>query len=306
MSIATYTPSHAEAIVTLYNDTAAALPYCSPMDTAWFTEVIAAKHTFSPEQLWVYEEGRQAVGYVQCSFLSRSREDVALDRRIAGVDALFFRPDRMDVAAALLETALGYLRGQGTQEVGWWFNTWYPLYRGVWCGLEPAGCVSGAYHQRLALERAGFYLEQLSHMWYVGMAAAPEPARARAPVEVRAGPREFATVAERDSWRGIEARAATAWLEGRLVGTCLYSELPGYRAHRGYAAGSIGALSVSGDVQQTGIATQLVGAAMRDLYELGAREVWVATQSFNVAAHGTYRRLGFRRFAELYVMGREV
>ncbi len=100
MPVGTYRSEHAEAIVTLYNATAAGLPYCCPMNVAWFTEVIAAKHGFAPERLWVYEEEGRAVGYLQCSFISRSRDDVAFDRRVAGIDALCFAPDRLDVAAA--------------------------------------------------------------------------------------------------------------------------------------------------------------------------------------------------------------
>ncbi len=283
MPVVTYGPKHVEAIVTLYNATAAGLPYCCPMDVAWFTEVIAAKHGVAPERLWVYEEDGGAVGYLQCSFVSRSRDEVAFDRRVAGIDALCFAPDRLDVAAALLERTIAYLRGQGTREVG---------------------CVSGAYHQRLALERAGFYLQQASHMWLTELDEAPTVAQPARPVECRVAAREFTSLAERDSWRGIEAREATAWLDGRQVGACLYSLLPCYQRQRGYAA-AIGALSVSGDVQQGGIATLLVGATLRNLWDAGARQAWVATQACNVAAHGTYTRLGFRRFAEIYVMGRE-
>ncbi len=56
MPVVTYRPEHAEAIMTLYKATAAGLPYCCSMDVAWFTGVIAAKHGFAPERLWVYEE----------------------------------------------------------------------------------------------------------------------------------------------------------------------------------------------------------------------------------------------------------
>ncbi len=62
----------------LYNTTAAGLLYCCPMDVAWFTEVIAAKHGFAPERLWVYEEmvartTRGAAGAGQEPMSSRAR-----------------------------------------------------------------------------------------------------------------------------------------------------------------------------------------------------------------------------------------
>ena len=306
MPIVTYTPIHADAVVALYNAMAAPLPYCSPMDRTWFTDVITAKHTFSPDLLWLFEEGGQAIGYIQCSFLSESADEITLNRLVAGIDALCFTPNRLDVGEQLIAAALDYLGRQGTREVGFWFNTGYPLYRGIWCGLEPAGCVSGAAHARQALERAGFYLQQTSHLWLVEMSGPPALVTSRLPVECRVAPHEFISLAERDSWRGIAVREASAWLDGQQVGLCLFAELPGYREHRGYAAGCIGSLSVNSAMRRSGIASLLVSETMRDLYTVGVRQVWVATQAFNIAAHFTYERMGFRRFAEIHVMGREL
>lgn len=297
LEIRTLRDGDLDDVLSLYNRGIARNRYSGRLDAATWTEVIAAKPYHTPEAVLIAYEDGVARGYAHLCH-GPNAERTAPDPDVGSVEALFFDLERADVGQALVRAAVERHRAGGSRTVyGWSSFSGYPLYRGIFVGLEPMAMVDDR-HVAAAFLGAGFdYCQRSVELGIDLAAAADEPAPAVA-VEYRAEPWCSEQPWEAATWLGLSPFRNYATIDGGDVASCLYAIMPVISATYGEPVGCIGGLRTDEAWRRKGIAAFLVGRAFNHMRELGARRITLGTQHDNWAAHATYRRLGMEIEAE--------
>jgi ribosomal protein S18 acetylase RimI-like enzyme len=278
-------------VIDLYNRAIARNPYSGWLDESVWDDVIAAKPNYSPDAVLVAYDGATPLGYAHlCNGPNADR--TAPDPAVGSVEGLFFDPSRPDAGRALLQEAVRRHRDAGAGKVlGWSSFSGYPLYRGIFVGLEPMALEEDR-HVVEAFLAAGFgYCQRSVEMAIDYDRPVEEPAPAVA-VGFRAGPWSIEQPWEAATWRGLDPYRNHATVDGEDVASCLYAVMPVISAKRGVLVGSIGGLRTAEAWRRKRIASFLVARALNYMRKLGVRRVTLGTQHDNWAAHATYRRLG--------------
>lgn len=278
-------------VLALYNR-AAGNRYSGQINAETWQQVIAAKAYYRPDLVLIAYEAGAALGYVHLCH-GPNDERSAPDPALGSVEGLFFHPDRPDVGRALLQHALGWHRAHGAHQVlGWSSFSGYPLYRGLWLGLEPMA-FSADRHVVDAFHAAGFAACQHSVEMVIDGLGPVEDQRPSLEAEFRRGPWLPDKPWDRETWLGLAPFRNYAIVEDEEVCSCLYSIMPRVSETQGEIVGCIGGLRTADAWRRRGLAAFLVGRALQHMAELGARRVTLGTQHDNWAAHATYRRFGF-------------
>jgi GNAT superfamily N-acetyltransferase len=278
-------------VLGLYNQGVARNRYSGRLDEATWEAVIASKYYYSPDDVLLAYESEWPLGYVHLCHAPNA-ERSAPDPAVGSIEALFFAPTRLDVGAALLDAAVSRHRASGaTRVLGWSSFSGYPLYRGVFVGLEPMALEADG-HVVEAFLAAGF--QRCQHSVEMGIDF-DQPVREPQPqvaVEFSVARWHPAAVWEAATWQGLAPYRNQATIDGAVVASCLYAMMPVISATYGVPVGCIGGLHTVAAWQRKGIAAFLVARALNHMHALGARRVTLGTQHDNRAAHATYRRLG--------------
>ena len=278
-------------VIALYNGGIEHNQFSGWLDQATWETVIAGKPFYTPDDVLIaYADGR-ALGYIHlCN--APNADHSAADPATGSIEALFFEPSRPDVGTALIDAAVQRHRASGaTKILGWSSFSGYPIYRGIFGGLEPMA-MENDRHIVDAFLAAGFAYCQHSVLMTVNYTqpfVEPQPA---ADVTFTFGPWSVEQAWEVATWRGLEPYRNYASVGEEKVGSCLYALMPAISAKYDAPVGCIGGLRTHPDWRRKGIAALLVAKALNNMLELGARRVMLGTQADNWAAHATYRRFG--------------
>ena len=278
-------------VLALYNRGIAGNRYSGRLDAATWDATIAAKPYDKPEAVMIAYEGATARGYTHLCH-GPNADRTGPDPATGSVEALFFDPDRPDVGLALLREAVERHRAAGATKVfGWSSFSGYPLYRGIFVGLEPMAMAADRHVVESFLAAGFAYCQRSVEIGINFDAPVPEQELA-VPVEFRVGPWQSEQPWDAATWQGLTPYRNCALIDGREVASCLYAMMPVISSTYGAPVGCIGGLRTQEDWRRKGIAAFLVSRALNHMRDLGARRVTVGTQHDNWAAHATYRRLG--------------
>jgi GNAT superfamily N-acetyltransferase len=278
-------------VIRLYNRAIARNPFSGWLDESVWENVIAAKPYYSPEAVLVAYDGATPLGYAHlCN--GPNSERTAPDPTVGSVEGLFFDPSRPDVGLELLQEAVRRHRKAGAGRVlGWSSFSGYPLYRGIFVGLEPMALEEDR-HVVEAFLAAGFDYCQRSVEMAIDYNCPVEEPTPTIAVDFRAEPWSIERSWEAATWRGLRPYRNHATIGGEDVASCLYAVMPVISAKCGGLVGSIGGLRTAEAWRRKGIGSFLAARALNHMLELGVRRVTLGTQHDNWAAHATYRRLG--------------
>lgn len=278
-------------VIDLYNYAIAQNRYSGRLDEETWQTVIATKPYFTPQAVLIAYERDLPLGFVHlCNGPSDDR--TAADPAVGSIEGLFFDPSRRDVGDALLREAVSHHRTAGaTKVLGWSSFSGYPLYRGIFVGLEPMAMEDDHHVVRAFLE-AGFDYCQHSVEMAIDFARPVEEPAPAVDVAFRTAPWQSDRSWEAATWQGLAPYRSHASVDGEDIAFCLYAIMPVISATQGTTVGCIGGLGTHEPWRRKGIAAFLVAKALNHLFDLGARRVTLGTQHDNWAAHATYRRLG--------------
>jgi GNAT superfamily N-acetyltransferase len=175
----------------------------------------------------------------------------------------------------------------------------YPFYRGLWMGGEPMAPVT-LPHVLMAMSIAGYKVTRESVLLTRGPLQPPPPPTVDAELIFEDQPSAMVHDAMRASWEGFEPWSTTAQLDGRYAGTVHWVVLPQLAGKLGAACMNIWGLGVDEKFRGRGVASALIGRALRLAAPRGATHASVGTQLWNMPAHATYVRMGYRPHCVLH------
>lgn len=288
-------------VIGLYNRGIENNPYSGQLDEATWNDTIAGKLYYSPDEVLIaYDDGRP-LGYTHlCHAPNADRSGP--DPQVGSIEALFFDPARPDAGAALLAAAVEQHQSGGARKVlGWSSFSGYPLYRGIFVGLEPLAR-AGDQHIVQAFHDAGFAYCQRSVEMVINYDQPVEEHPPQVELDYTVGPWMPASAWEQATWRGLEPYRSTVRIGDEQVGSCLYAMMPVISRSYGAPVACIGGLGINEQWRRKGIAAFLVARALNHMLALGARRLVLGTQHDNWAAHATYRKVGMEIEESLYAV----
>jgi GNAT superfamily N-acetyltransferase len=294
LSLGAYRDSDLPIMCRLYHTQAAALPHVAPLEPDDFHRHIAAKQYFDPEGVLVARNGGNVLGWIHACVAPGSEpwhrpEDVA-----ARIRMLVCPPDRLDIAAALIEGAHQYLRATGHSKIeAFHARAGYPFYRGLWMGGEPMAPVT-LPHLLMALSVAGYKATQESVFLTRGPADPPPPRPIESQLAFEDRPSTMVHDAMRASWDGFDPWTTTVRLDSQHAGAVHWVVVPQLAEKLGAPCMNIWGLGVEEKYRGRGIASALIGRALRLGRQRGATHASVGTQLWNMPAHATYVHMGYR------------
>jgi|APSaa5957512622_1039677.scaffolds.fasta_scaffold23415_2 GNAT superfamily N-acetyltransferase len=302
-SLETYDRRLLDGMVRVYNRETDGERHIAPLDPVLFIVLVEGKSRFDPEGLFVAVEQREVIGWVHACVTTGTEpwNDVVEEK--LRIRMLIFPRERLEVGRALVEAATRWLEGKGEQEEMLALHplSGYPFYRGLWMGGEPMLPVT-LPHLQVALEVGGYKNSFESLFMVAEMRGMPDEIEARVALEFEEGAAPMKHEPMQESWSGFEPMRIRALIGGKEKGHVGWAMLPHVAARLGAPCVSIWSLGVSGDYQRQGIGAALVSRVLVRAYAAGARFASLGTQMWNVPAHRTYAKLGFK--PECIMVGR--
>lgn len=278
-------------VIGLYNRGIKNNPYSGQLDEATWSDVIVGKPYYSPDEVLVAYDNGRPLGYAHlCHAPNADRSGP--DPAVGSIEALFFDPARPDAGAALLAASVEQQRTVGAQKIlGWSSFSGYPLYRGIFVGLEPLAREQDR-HIVQAFLNAGFEYCQRSVEMVINYDQPVEEHWPEIGLDFTVGPWMPTSAWEQATWRGLEPYRSKVYVGDEQVGSCLYALMPVISRSFGAPVACIGGLGINEQWRRKGIAAVLVARALNHMHSLGARRLVLGTQHDNWAAHATYRKVG--------------
>ena len=270
-----------------------------------FAELVEAKSYFDPAGVLVATGARRKVlGWVHACVAPGSEPWQKPEEAVAHVRMLVFRGEDLELGTELVRRATQWLAKLGHKSVlAMHAKKGYPFYRGLWYGFEPM-CPVTLPHLHVALEVAGYKITQQSIFMTAEMKTAPQPSTPAVAAEFECGPATMAHEPMRQSWVGFEPRTISVRVRGAYAGAIHWAVQPHLAAKLGAICMNIWGLGIHESFRRKGLAAALIGRAMVEAYERGARFASVGTQLWNSPAHLTYAKMGY--IPNTVMMGREL
>jgi len=303
MKLETYSRGHLEGMMAVYNAVTEGERHIASLDPELFIELVEEKSYFDSEGLFVAFEAGGVVGWVHACVAAGTEPWNDAEKMVPRVGMLIFPRERLDVGKVLVEAATHWLEEQGDHKELLAMNplAGYPFYRGLWMGGEPV-CPSSLPQLQVALEVGGYKNAIESVFMVVEMDEKPREEEARVAVEFEEEEAPMAHEPMRESWIGFEPKRIRAFIGGEEVGSVWWVMLPHVASRLGTPCANIFGMGVGNDYQRQRIGSGLVSRVLTRGYAAGARFASLGTQVWNVPAHGTYSRFGFR--PECILVGR--
>ena len=293
LQIKTLRETSLDDVLRLYNEGIAQNPHSGRLDRQTWQRTIAAKPYYRDDDVLVAYESSRPVGYVHLCH-APNQDRTAPDPTKGSIEALFFDPRRPAVGRALLEAALERHRAAGAREVlGWSTFSGYPLYRGIFVGLEPMAMDKDTHIVQAFLD-SGFEYCQHSVLMAVNYDQPVAEQRPVIDIDFVVGVWQPPTQWDTATWIGLEPYRCQAFVDGREAGACVYALMPIISATYGVPVACIASLHTNPDFRRQGIGAFLVARALNHMLDLGARRLMLGTQHDNVAAHATYHHGGMK------------
>lgn len=292
-----------EGMVRAYNAETDGERHIAPLGPELFVALVEGKSRFDPEGLLVAVEGGEVIGWVHACVTVGTEPWNDVENEKLCIRMLIFPRERLEVGKGLVEAATRWLEEQGDQKEMLAMNplSGYPFYRGLWMGGEPM-LPATLPHLQVALEVGGYKNSVESLFMVAEMEERPDEMEARIELEFEEGTASTVHEPMRESWIGFEPMQIRARIEGAEVGSVGWVLLPHVAARLGAPCANIWSLGVGSDYQRQGIGSALVSQVLTRAYAAGARFASLGTQMWNVPAHGTYAKLGFK--PECIMIGR--
>ncbi|HVU86509.1 MAG TPA: GNAT family N-acetyltransferase [Pirellulales bacterium] len=275
-----------------------------PVSVELFEQLVLAKPYFENEGLIVAFDGRTAVGFVHAGFGATDNAE-SLNRRFGVTSLLLVRPESQQSAVGpdLLARSEEYLRSRGAGVLyAGGIRPLDPFYRGLYGGSEMPGVLASDSFAN-GLYRAHGYREIDRVVMLERELASFRPPIDRAQMQIRRTSivEEVSDALPRNWWEAcaLEHFQVIAFHlcernESCPVATARFWLLETFAAGWGVQAAGLFELEVASDHRRRGLATFLLGDAVRRLAAQGIGLVEVATMAGNAAARALYEKLGFR------------
>jgi GNAT superfamily N-acetyltransferase len=294
VQIDTYNPKYLEGMTALYNAETEYEPHIAPLDPLRFVTLVQKKSSFDSSGVFVALEEGEVVGWLHACLAAGSESHHDPNNRVARIRLLIFPATRLPIGHALVAEATTWLQQSGQNEFeALHAKVGYPYYRGLWLGGEPMGTASMP-HVQIALEVGGYENTQESIFMTAEVPAMPAEIEPDVPMEFVEAAAQMRHEAMRESWIGFEPRVTRALIAGEEAGSISWVIEPHLADRLGAPAMNIWGLGVREAHRRKGIAAALISRALRRSYGEGARFASVGTQLWNVPAHATYAKMGFR------------
>jgi ribosomal protein S18 acetylase RimI-like enzyme len=287
----------------------------SSVSTAWLDLLVFAKLYFDRQGLILACDGETPVGFVHAGFgPSDDFSRLSTERGVTALLMIVPRDDQRQIAAELLARSEQYLAGRGAREL--YAGTVLPLcpfYLGLYGGSELPGVLASD----AALEfyrAAGYEVCQRRVILQRGLTGW-RPLVDRQQVQIRRR-YEVAEVIDPPPANWWEACTFGHMVRTRFVlterdggppcGTATFWDLEPLASRWGVQAAGLIELEIASPVRRQGLATFLVGEALRQLQSEGNTLVEVHVASDNVAATVLFTKLGFHEIDQGVVLHKRV
>lgn len=275
-----------------------------PMTVALLEQFVFSKPYFDRAGLIVAVDGERPVGFVHAAF-GPSDDEQSLSKQMGLTCLVMVHPDyqRRGIGGELLARGESYLRQQGAEVLyGGGVAPLNGFYLGLYGGSELPGVLdSDAGEQRLFCAHGYREIDRVAVLerdltgFRVPVDRALMQVRRRSSVQAVFDPPPR-TWWQACAWSGLERTRFELSLRdaGRVVASAAFWSLePISRAWGVQAAGLI-ELEVTEEFRRQGIATFLLGEAMRQLQAQGVSLVQAQTMQRNAPALALYQKLGFQ------------
>jgi GNAT superfamily N-acetyltransferase len=285
-----------------------------PMSAALLEHYVLSKPTFDPAGLIVAVEHGQLVGFAHAGF-GPNADQSGLSKEVGVTSLVMTRPDAAaNVAAELLARAEQYLRDRGARTLyGGGSYPLSPFYLGLYGGSEASGILdSDAAWQRLFVE-AGYCPAKRSLVLERDLVGF-RPVVDRTQIQIRRTTRLETTVdpPARTWWEGVmfEPFERTRWAlierEGEPSLASLYLwNLETMLGAWGVRAVGVVDVEVTSDRRRRGLATNLLGEALRHALSQGITLAEAHVPEQNTAGRAVFERLGFNQVDASTVYSKE-
>jgi len=275
-----------------------------PMTTAMLETYVLSKPYFDPHGLIVAREQDQVVGFVHAGF-GASEDRSRLNCELGVICMLMLAPHHgraSAIAAELIQRAEDYLAGKGARVIyGGGIHPLNPFYFGLYGGSEMPGVLSRDVEMLDALKENGY--KEAEHVVVLERELAGfRPPVNRKTLQVR---RKFQIEATFDpparNWwdactYGLTDRTRFVLRHpGEEAPACsvTFWDMEPLASSWGVHAVGLVEMTTAQAYRRQGLATFLVGEALRQLYAYGVSRCQVQTMAHNAAARSLYKQLGF-------------
>jgi len=299
VAIRAYDESDLEAVVGLYNELVAEIPYNWPVTQAEFADEVMGQGVlaradlpFDPADLLIGSVAGRPVGFLH--YTARAVQESAEEgKRVGLIRFATFPEDRPEIGEALLGVAIERLQQAGCTAVeAWQMSRGYPFYTSQHGGCWEASRMANLflshgfenYHREVVLHRAlSFGLDPPLALTGKILERATQPLGHDSLhlYAVMDGPTEAA----RSSWHRMSAlsRHPSAGDSGYIY------NVRTSESHRRQHLGSY-----------------LMGQMIADMHEAGLKEIALHTMFDNIPAIGLYTKSGFRYIGTNVIYRRSV
>ena len=274
------------------------------MTAALLEQFVFAKPYFDRQGLIVAVDGEQVVGFAHAAF-GPSDDEQSLSKQFGLTCLVMVRPEyrRRGIGAELLARSEAYLKQQGADVIyGGGVAPLNGFYLGLYGGSELPGVLdSDAGEQRLFCAHGYREIDRI-HVLERDLTGFRPPVdrqqmqiRRRSTVQAIFDPPPR-TWWQACAWSGLERTRFELTLRdvGRVVASAAVWSLEPLSGSWGVQAAGIIELEVEAEFRRQGIATFLVGEALRQLHAQGVALVQVQAMQRNAPALALYEKLGFR------------
>jgi ribosomal protein S18 acetylase RimI-like enzyme len=274
-----------------------------PMSASLLDSLVLAKPYFDRHGLILADDDGRPVGFVHAGFgPNEDFSNLATQRGVTCMLMVSPHPQRETIARELVAQSEDYLRRGGARELyGGGVYPLTPFYLGLYGGSELPGVLASDAAMCQLYTEAGYtaadqciVLERDLHGFRPAVDRRRMQVRRQYNVEATVDPPpanwwEACTWGQTDHTRFEVLRREG----GPSAGSAMFWEIEPLASSWGVHAMGLVALQINASLRRQGLATFLVGEAMRQLQQCGVTRIQVQVMQPNAAARGLYAKLGF-------------
>ena len=288
---------------------------CQPLTPLLFEPLVLAKPYFDARGLIVAVEHDKIVGFAHAGFgAAEDRSQICRDMGVVCTVLALPHPQHDEICTALLARAEDYLREAGAKVMyGGQIDPLNPYYRGMYGGSELPGVLKSDEPLHQLFVRSGY--REIDRVAVLER----DLAGFRAPVD-----RKLMQVRRQYNVEATFDPPAANWWEacafghsdrtrfvlrsireGSTAATVTFWDMEPLAASWGSHAVGLLDLETQAPLRRQGLATQLLGEALRQLHAHGIARCQVQCMAGNAAALALYAKLGFQPIDEGIVLRKE-
>ncbi len=286
-----------------------------PMTPTILEQIVLSKPYFDRHGLIVAEEEGRPIGFVHAGF-GASDDHTCLSTELGVICILQVVPrdDSGEIAAELIQQAEAYLKGQGAQLIyAGGIRPLDPFYLGLYGGSELPGILASDTTS-LDFFQANGYEEIDRRMVFQLDLTSFRPKVDRQQMQIRRGYNVDAVFDPRASswWEACTCGhvdrthfSITGRADRKQRGRAIFWDMEPICSSWGVHAVGLSTVEINEDARRQGLATHLIGEAIRQLTEQGATLCEAQTMAGNATAISLYKKLGFQEVDQGIVLRKQ-